>query len=134
MLLFDGRLSGKPGSIDAARAQWRRMAGHSGDLLTGHCILRVRTGKVLGSQSDTARTTVQFGTPSDNDLEAYLVEGEPLRVAGGFTVDGRGAWFIDRIEGDLSNVIGLSLPLTRNMLRRMDISVEAIWSAVRSTP
>jgi septum formation protein len=103
-------------------------------LLTGHCIVRMHHGAVLSSQSETAHTTVQFGTPSDSDLAAYLADGEPLHVAGAFTLDGRGGWFIDRIDGDPSNVIGLSLPLTRKMLQRMDLSVQAIWSAARSTP
>jgi septum formation protein len=131
MLLLDGRLCGKPGTAEAARTQWHRMAGKSGELLTGHCALRLQNGAVNGRQSETAITTVHFGVPIDSDLDAYIDSGEPLAVAGGFTLDGLGSWFVAGIEGDPSNVIGLSLPLLRGLLQRMDISVAELWSANR---
>ncbi|MCV7080771.1 Maf family protein [Mycolicibacterium insubricum] len=104
------RLCGKPGTPERARAQWRAMAGQHADLLTGHALIRLRDGVIDNSTCETACTTVHFGQPSDSELEAYLASGEPLGVAGGFTLDGLGGWFIDRIDGDPSNVIGLSLP------------------------
>lgn len=127
MLEIDGVLSGKPGTVAAARQQWAAAAGRAGHLHTGHQVLRVRDGAVTAEAAGTASTTVHFGSPSGADLEAYLASGEPLYVAGGFTLDGLGGWFIDGIEGDPSNVIGLSLPLLRNLLSDIDMSVAALW-------
>jgi septum formation protein len=127
MLWFDGRLSGKPGTAAAARAQWQLMAGRCGQLHTGHCAVAVRDGAVVQREVESASTTVRFGEPSQADLEAYLATGEPLQVAGAFTLDGLGGWFVDGIDGDPSNVIGLSLPLVRRLLGRLDISVTQLW-------
>ncbi|MDO0978132.1 Maf family protein [Mycolicibacterium frederiksbergense] len=129
MLEVDGTLRGKPGTVEAARRQWQSAAGRAGLLHTGHSVLRVRAGDVIGHGERTGTTTVHFGVPSDDDLEAYLAGGEPLHVAGAFTLDGLGGWFIDRIEGDPSNVIGLSLPLLRVLLADMGLSVAALWAA-----
>ena len=129
MLLLDGRLCGKPGTPQAARAQWRAMAGRSGTLLTGHCVIRLRDGSPTEVASETSCTTVHFGAPSDADLDAYVASGEPLGVAGGFTLDGLGGWFVDGIDGDPSNVIGLSLPTLRRLLMRLGIEVSGLWSA-----
>jgi len=131
MLEFDGRLSGKPGDPDTARRQWHSMAGRSGILHTGHCVLRVSGGAVARQVCELGSTTVHFGSPTEADLEAYLATGEPLWVAGAFTLDGLGGWFIDRIEGDPSNVIGLSLPLLRTMLTGVGVDVSALWAANR---
>ncbi|BBY17258.1 Maf family protein [Mycolicibacterium litorale] len=128
MLWFDGRLTGKPGSVAAARAQWQLMAGRSGELYTGHCLVRIRDGVVQGRELEAASTTVRFGTPSPADLAGYLDSGEPLGVAGGFTLDGLGGWFLDGIDGDPSNVIGLSLPLVRGMFGRLGLSVTQLWA------
>jgi len=133
MLRIDGRLVGKPASADAARNQWRSMGGRSGQLYTGHCLLRLLDGKVSQRAVESSVTTVYFGTPTTADLEAYLDSGEPFSVAGGFTLDGLGGWFVDRIEGDASNVIGLSLPLTGTMLQRVGLSVAELWAANRAT-
>ena len=133
MLYIDGRLVGKPASADAARNQWRSMGGRSGQLYTGHCLLRMLDGKVSQWVVESSVTTVHFGTPTTADLEAYLDSGEPFSVAGGFTLDGLGGWFVDRIEGDASNVIGLSLPLTGTMLQRVGLSVAELWAANRVT-
>ncbi|BBZ66153.1 Maf-like protein [Mycolicibacterium insubricum] len=127
MLLLDGRLCGKPGTPERARAQWRAMAGQHADLLTGHALIRLRDGVIDNSTCETACTTVHFGQPSDSELEAYLASGEPLGVAGGFTLDGLGGWFIDRIDGDPSNVIGLSLPLVRRLLAGLGVSIADVW-------
>jgi nucleoside triphosphate pyrophosphatase len=128
MLEIDGRLCGKPGSADAARRQWQAMAGRSGSLYTGHSLQHVRDGVVGNQVTESACTTVHFGEPSIADLDAYLESGEPLNVAGSFTLDGLGGWFIDGVEGDPSNVIGLSLPLLRSMLRQFDLTVELLWA------
>lgn len=129
MLSIDGRLCGKPGSAEAALDQWRLMGGRSGRLHTGHCLLRMSDGAVTHRWTQSACTTVHFAEPDPAELRAYVAHGEPLQVAGGFTLDGLGGWFVDRIEGDPSNVIGLSLPLLRRMLARSGLSVAALWAA-----
>jgi septum formation protein len=129
MLSIDGRLVGKPASAAAARRHWQSIGGRSGQLYTGHCLLRLRDGNVSQRASESAFTTVHFATPTAADLDAYINSGEPLAVAGGFTVDGLGGWFVDRIEGDPSNVIGLSLPLTRSLLQRVGVSVAELWAS-----
>ncbi len=128
MLCMDGRLVGKPASSDAARSQWRSMGGRSGQLYTGHCLLRLLDGEAPQRVAESSFTTVHFAKPSAADVDAYVDSGEPLAVAGGFTLDGLGGWFVDRIEGDPSNVIGISLPLTRDLLQRVGLSVTALWA------
>jgi septum formation protein len=128
MLYIDGRLVGKPASADAARSQWQSMGGRSGQLYTGHCLLRLFDGNSVQRVSESSATTVHFAKPTAADLEAYIGSGEPLAVAGGFTLDGLGGWFVDRIEGDPSNVIGLSLPLTATLLQRVGLSVAKLWA------
>jgi septum formation protein len=127
MLFFDGRLRGKPGSVDAARQQWQAMSGRTGELYTGHAVIALRDRAVAHRAVESATTTVHFGNPTAGDLDAYLGSGEPLNVAGGFTLDGLGGWFIERIEGDPSNVIGLSLPLLRRLLAATGLSVADAW-------
>ena len=129
MLYLDGRLVGKPASIDAARREWQSMGGRSGQLHTGHCLLRLADGNVTQRAAESFITTVHFATPAPADLDAYLASGESLGVAGAFTIDGLGGWFVDRIEGDPSNVIGLSLPHTRALLQRVGVSIADLWAA-----
>lgn len=129
MLDIDGRLVGKPASADAARSQWRSMGGRSGQLHSGHCLVRLTGGEATHHVSESSTTTVYFAEFKDVDLQAYLDSGEPLAVAGSFTLDGLGGWFVDRIEGDPSNVIGLSLPLTRALMQRVGVSVAELWAA-----
>jgi septum formation protein len=134
MLSIDGELRGKPTDADSARIAWRAMAGRSGELYTGHCAMRMRDGTVVHRDSQFASTTVHFGEPSDHDLTAYIESGEPTAVAGGFTIDGRGGWFVDRIEGDPSNVIGISLPLIRRMLEAAGLTISVVWQANSPAP
>ena len=129
MLYLDGRLIGKPASIDAARREWRSMGGRSGQLHTGHCLLRLIDGEVTQRAAESFLATVHFAIPAQADLDAYLASGESLGVAGAFTIDGLGGWFVDRIEGDPSNVIGLSLPHTRALLQRVGVSIAELWAA-----
>ena len=127
MLWLDGELVGKPGSLDAARGRWDQMSGRAADLFTGHALVRV-AGSATGQEvTGHARTAVAFGQPTTDELEAYLASGEPLAVAGAFTIDGRGGWFVEGIEGDPSNVVGLSLPLTRRLLAEIGVGVDALW-------
>src|ERR1700743_3604756 len=129
MYQVGGGRPSKPVSTDGARCQWQSMAGRSGQLHTGHCLVRLRDGQVSQRAAESFVTTVHFGTPTAADLDAYLDSGEPLAVAGAFTLDGLGGWFVDRIDGDPSNVIGLSLPQTRALLERVGVSVAQLWMA-----
>jgi septum formation protein len=125
MLEFEGRRLGKPQSTDEARGWLRAVRGRQGTLLTGHCLVDERTGR---STQGVATTTVRFGTTTDEELDAYLATGEAMAVAGAFTLDGRSAPFIDGIDGDPSNVIGLSLPLFRSLLADLGIGVMDLWA------
>ncbi len=128
MLYLDGSLRGKPGSDEAALEQWGSMAGSTGHLLTGHALLRIADNVITHTEGETGRTSVQFGTPKKHELAAYVNTGEPIHVAGAFTLDGLGGWFIDRIEGDPSNVIGLSLPLVRRLVEATGTPISDLWS------
>ena len=127
MLHHDGQLVGKPGTAQRARERWLKMAGSTGDLLTGHAVLRVRDGVVTAVASGTCASTIRFGQPSPAEIDAYVATGEPLSVAGGFTLDGFGGWFVDGIDGDPSSVIGISLPLTRRLLDEIGVAVIDLW-------
>ncbi|AZI58551.1 septum formation inhibitor Maf [Nakamurella antarctica] len=127
MLHLDDELIGKPHDEATARRRWAQMTGRAGDLLTGHLVLRISGGVVTSTASGTCSTSVQIGDPSDEELDAYLATGEPLAVAGGFTLDGYGGWFVDGVIGDPSSVVGISLPLTRRLLREVDIRVTDLW-------
>jgi septum formation protein len=124
MLVLEGQTLGKPASPDEALERWQRMRGKSGVLLTGHCVADAATGR---SVDDVADTVVRFGEPSDDEIRAYVASGEPLRLAGAFSIDGRAAPFIDGIEGDHGNVIGLSLPLFRRLLQQLDVELTELW-------
>ncbi len=125
VLELDGRALGKPADAEDATARWKSMRGRSGVLHTGHCVIDAASGRRV---SATASTTVRFGEPSDAEIAAYVASGEPLFVAGAFTLDGRSAPFIDGIDGDPGNVIGLSLPLLRRLLADLDIAITDLWA------
>ena len=127
MLLLEGELQGKPGDPDTARRRWRAMAGKTGELVTGHAVLRLHDGSINQVAEGHAVTAVRFAQPSDAELEAYLATREPLAVAGAFTLDGFGGWFVEGIDGDPSNVIGISLPLLRRLLAAVGVSVTDLW-------
>ncbi|MCW2539237.1 MAG: septum formation inhibitor Maf [Frankiales bacterium] len=116
LLEFRGAPLGKPASAAEAVARWREIRGRSGILHTGHCLVDIRAGVLAGSTTKLASTEVRFGYPSDVEIDDYVATGEPLAVAGAFTIDGLGGWFIERIVGDHHNVVGLSLPLLRAMI------------------
>ena len=128
MLYLAGELRGKPGSAEVALRHWESMAGSSGHLLTGHALLRLTAGVITHTEGDTGSTTVHFGEPSEEDLTRYIKSNEPINVAGAFTLDGLGGWFIDRIEGDPSNVIGVSLPLVYRLVRNAGRKITDLWS------
>jgi septum formation protein len=124
MLDFEQAALGKPATPERATALWRRLAGRQGTLFTGHCLIDGAAGRQVQA---VAATVVRFGTPTGAELAAYVASGEPLAVAGAFSIDGLGAAFVDSIEGDPSNVIGLSMPLLRRMLAELGISITALW-------
>ena len=129
MLYVNGELRGKPGTPEQARRQWNSMAGKPGSLFTGHCVIRMRDAQVLRTETAAEVTTVRFGVPTEDELTAYIASGEPLNVAGGFTIDGLGGWFIDAVEGDPSNVVGLGLSVTRRLLESVGLPIGDLWSA-----
>lgn len=123
MLLLDGVLQGKPHTADATIERWRAQAGRRAELLTGHCIIQGDKRHV-----ETSRTSVFFAEANERDIAAYAATGEPLECAGAFTLEAIGGWFIDRIEGDPSSVIGLSLPVVRRALYSFDLCVSDCWA------
>jgi septum formation protein len=131
MLELDGGIAGKPADADEARARWRAMRGRSGVLHTGHWLVDVRdaedggTGATLGA---TSSTTVHFADVDDEEIDAYVATGEPLYVAGAFTIDGLGGPYVERVEGDHHGVVGLSLPLLRELLVELGVP----WRTLRS--
>jgi septum formation protein len=127
LLEFRGQAMGKPGDVDEARLRWQRMHGRSGVLHTGQAVFDVRDGSVTQRDVGVASTVVHFASPTAAELEAYLATGEPLAVAGAFTLDGLGAPFVRRIEGDPSAVIGLSLPLLRTQLAKLGTPLTELW-------
>ena len=124
MLEIDGRVVGKPGTSEIARARWQSMRGRTGVLHSGHALVRVGNGARAGGVSST---TVRFGSPTDAEIDAYVATGEPLGCAGAFTIDGLGGAFIDGIDGDPHGVVGISLPLLRRLLADLDVRWTDLW-------
>jgi septum formation protein len=127
LLEFRGQAMGKPADVHDARDRWQRMSGHSGVLHTGQALLDVRDGEVVSRDVAVVSTVVHFATVTAPELEAYLATGEPLAVAGAFTLDGLGAPFVRRVEGDPAAVVGLSLATLRTQLARRELAVTALW-------
>jgi len=127
VLEFRGQPLGKPADAADARVRWQRMAGRSGVLHTGQAVFDVQGGAVVARDVGVSSTVVHFASPTTAELEAYLGTGEPLAVAGAFTLDGLGAQFVRRVEGDPSAVIGLSLPLLRTQLAKLGTSLTELW-------
>lgn len=123
MLLLDGSLQGKPHTPEATVERWHAQAGRTAELITGHCVLYGDKRFV-----EASRTTVHFAEASSADIEAYAHTGEPLECAGAFTLEALGGWFIDRIEGDPSSVIGLSLPVLRRALYSFGLNASDFWA------
>jgi septum formation protein len=124
LLELDGRPFGKPESAAQATEWWTARRGRTGTLHTGHCVVDTASGR---SALEVAGTRVRFGDPSDEEIAAYVATGEPLYVAGAFTLEGLGAWFLDGVDGDPGNVMGLSLPLLRRMLAGIGVPLTEVW-------
>jgi len=125
VLELDGEALGKPADAEEATARWKSMRGRAGILQTGHCVWDTANKRYA---SGTASTVVRFGDPTDEEIAAYVASGEPLHVAGAFTLDGRSAPFIEGIDGDHGNVIGISLPLVRRLLAQLGVGITELWA------
>ena len=121
---LDGKPLGKPDDSRDAVTRWQQMRGRVGRLHTGHQVIDLAGGTSAGA---VATTVVRFGCPDDAEIAAYVASGEPLPVAGAFTLDGRASAFIDGIDGDPSNVIGLSMPLLRRLLAQLSVRITDLW-------
>ena len=128
MFLLDGECYGKPHSEAVARERLRRMRGNAGELWTGHCLIDFASGRVACGAS---HAIVHFSNYTDDDIERYIATGEPLEVAGSFTLEGFGGAFIDGIEGDPHGIIGLSLPLARRLAGELGIKWTDLWNVGR---
>jgi septum formation protein len=124
LLDLDQTAFGKPASAQHAADLWRRLSGREGTLFTGHCLIEPGSGRRVRG---IGRTVVRFGSPSAAELAAYVASGEPMAMAGGFSIDGRAAPFVEGIDGDPNNVIGLSLPLLRRMLAELGLAITDLW-------
>lgn len=124
MLDLDGVALGKPAGPAEVWQRWDAMAHATGTLHTGHCLIDAATGVAA---TESVGTVVRFGDPTTEELEAYLATGEPLEVAGAFTLDGYGAAFLDGIDGDPGNVIGVSVPAVRRLLTTHGVAIADLW-------
>lgn len=127
LLEFNGKPLGKPDDAAQARDRWQRMSGRSGILHTGQALFDVVEGAVVSRDITVASTVVYFTTPTPQEIEAYLATGEPLAVAGAFTLDGLGAPFVRRVEGDPAAVVGLSLTVLRTQLAKRGLAITDLW-------
>lgn len=124
VLGFDGEALGRPVDAAEAVARWRRMRGRDGVLHTGHSLVDLGSGRTAEA---VAEARVFFADVSDAEIDAYVATGEPLAVAGAFTIDGYGGPFVERIDGDPGTVLGLSLPLLRRLLAELEVPITALW-------
>ncbi|MFL6071279.1 MAG: Maf family protein [Actinomycetes bacterium] len=125
VLELDGEAHGKPPDVATAVERWKSMRGRRGVLHTGHSLVKMDGQRQ--SRHELASAEVRFGNPTDAEIMAYVATGEPLLVAGGFTLDRLGGWFVESIDGDPGTVLGLSLPLLRSMLAHVGVGVPTLW-------
>lgn len=125
VLAFDGAIHGKPADAAEAVRRWHAMRGREGVLHTGHCLIDLDTGKNAEAVSGTV---VRFADVTDAEINAYVATGEPIAVAGAFTIDGLGGWFLESISGDAGTVIGVSLPTLRRLLAEHGLTVAELWT------
>ena len=131
LLELDNAIMGKPADAAEARERWHQMRGRSGVLHTGHWLMDLRgRGRKVVAEGATSSTRVHFANLSDAEIDAYIATTEPLRVAGAFTIDGIGGPYVTRIEGDHHGVVGLSLPVLRDLLARRGVAIHELWSNI----
>lgn len=126
---LDGKAYGKPTTAAVAKERWQQMMGRAGTLHTGHHVIDTATGVAA---SATASTVVHLGLMTDQEMADYLATGEPLLVAGGFTLDALGGAFVTGVEGDPSNVVGVSLPTVRALLNQLGVRWTSLWNTTPS--
>ncbi|WP_430867480.1 Maf family protein [Demequina aurantiaca] len=126
MLEFGGQILGKPRTPEVARDRWRSMRGSSGTLHSGHWLIDDRDDGSSGTLGATSSTVVHFADLTDAEIAAYVATGEPLQVAGAFTVDGIGGPYVTAIEGDYHGVVGVSLPLLRDLLGELGVAIHQL--------
>jgi septum formation protein len=124
VLELDGEILGKPADAADATRRWQQMRGRSGVLHTGHCVIELRSGRRAEASDETV---VTFANVTDDEIEAYVASGEPLQVAGAFKIDGLGAPFVARLDGNHTNVIGLSMPTLRELLASLGVGIIDLW-------
>ena len=122
VLAFEGEIHGKPADAAEATARWQRLRGGTGVLHTGHHVIHGS-----GARTAVASTTVRFADLTDAEIDAYVATGEPVEVAGAFTIDGLGGAYVTGISGDHHAVVGISLPLLRTMLAELGIPWHTLW-------
>ena len=123
-LLLDGDMLGKPHLPEVAIARWQKMRGQTGVLCSGHWLIDGETGEATGK---VTQTTVKFANLTDEQIHKYVATGEPLQVAGAFTIDGIGGAFVERIEGDYHTVVGLSLVALRELVTELGHDYQSLW-------
>ncbi len=134
MFAFEGEVLGKPLAAEVATERWNRMRGGTGILHSGHSVFRVAPGEAPREAHATASASVTFADDvTDAEIAAYVATGEPLQVAGAFTVDSLGGAFITRVEGDPSTVVGMSLSTLRSLVRELGMTWTDLWSAPRAS-
>jgi len=125
VLEFDGVAYGKPLKPDVALDLWQRISGRAAIFHTGHCVVDTRTGRTA---AEVCSTDIRFAKLTADEIAAYVATSEPLRVAGAFKINGRGGWFVDHVAGHPSNLEGLSLPVLRRLLHRLDVRTVRLWA------
>lgn len=141
MLLIDGKLQGKPHTAEETVRRWHNQRGKTAELLTGHAVFHIPGDTPQNTEDseyhnfwspepyvEVSTTKIRFAEVSDADIEAYAATGEPFSCAGAFTLEALGGWFIDRIEGDPSSVVGLSLPVVRRAIAHFGYPASATWN------
>jgi len=124
----DGEVFGKPHTPQNAKDRWLRQRGKTGVLYSGHYVADVRDGVIVAGVGEHTEASVTFRSDiTDDEIDAYIATGEPLKVAGAFTIDARGAAFIDRIDGDPYTVVGVSVSKLRELIRRLGYSFTDLW-------
>lgn len=128
---FEGKPYGKPLQPDVARARWQAQSGKTGTLHSGHCVIAIADNEKRQVVEETVSANVSFAKVSDAVIDDYVATGEPLYVAGGFTLEGHGATMVDRVEGDPNAVLGLSLRAVRELFESVGVSLTKHWQVAK---
>ena len=127
-LELDGETLGKPHTPERARERWMRQRGREAVLHSGHWLVRLDEGRVVGATGVAVATTLRFADLADDEIDAYVATGEPLEVAGAFTIDSLGSAYVEHIDGDPSTVVGMSIPTVRRLARDLGVAWHDLWN------